>query len=414
MLDLKEIVEHKEEVKRALSKRALDVSTIDYIVELYGKRRDTLTELENLRHMRNEKSSEIGKLVLAGLDSTSLKEEMKEVSKRIKLLEDEIVETEEELNKALSNLPNIPDESVPVGVDETSNVEVKRWGEVKKFSFEPKPHWEIGEINEIIDFERGANLAGAKFVSLRGIGATLSRKLINFMVETALRGGYCEISPPFLAKREVLYGSGQLPKFEDDLYRSTEDDLFLIPTGEVPLVNLHRNEIIEKSTLPLKYVSYTPCFRREAGAAGKEGRGLIRVHQFDKVEIVQFAEPEKSDEALSQIVAQAESVLQALNLPYRTMLLCTGDMTGFSTSKTFDIEVWFPSLNRYVEISSCSNCKDFQARRANIKYRDDSGKLRFVHTLNGSQVAVGRCLAAIMENYQNEDGTFEIPTILQV
>lgn len=412
MLDLKLIVEHTEEVKKALSKRAVSEDVIDQIVTFERKRHEILFELENLRHFRNEKSKEIGKLILTGTDSQTLKEEVKEVSQKIKLLEGEIAEIENNLKEALLNIPNIPDESVPFGEDETSNVEIKRWGEIRKFNFAPKPHWEIGEISKTIDFERGANLAGAKFIGLRDLGATLSRKLINFMVEIALGRGYSEISPPFLAKREVLYGTGQLPKFEGDLYRITEDDLFLIPTGEVPLVNLHRNEIIDESFLPLKYVAYTPCFRREAGAAGKEGRGLIRVHQFDKVELVQITEPEKSNEALLQIVAQAEEVLKLLNLPYRVMLLCSGDMTGFSTSKTYDIEVWFPSLEKYVEISSCSNCKDFQARRANIRYKDKAGKLRFVHTLNGSQVAVGRCLAAIMENYQNENGTFEVPKVL--
>jgi seryl-tRNA synthetase len=413
MLDIKYILENEQKVKNALSSRGVNKEAIDLVINLYNERRKTLSELEDLRHFMNEESKAIGRLVLEGKDPLDLKNEMREVSLKIKLLEDKETQLETSLREALSSLPNLPDESVPFGEDENSNVEIRKWGEVRKFHFNPKPHWEIGENLGIIDFQNGAKLAGSKYVGLKDLGAALSRKLINFMVELALKKGYTEISPPFLVKREVLFGSGQLPKFEDDLYKIDNDDLFLIPTGEVPLVNYHSNEVIDKNKLPLKYVAYTPCFRREAGAAGKEGRGLIRVHQFDKVELVRIVKPENSEEALNQIVSDAEDVLKELNLPYRVMLLCTADMTAFSTSKTFDIEVWFPSLNKYVEISSCSNCKDFQARRANIRYRDESGKLRFVHTLNGSGVAVGRCLAAIIENYQNEDGTFEIPQALR-
>ncbi len=413
MLDIKYILENEQKVKNALSSRGVNKEAIDLVINLYNERRKTLSVLEDLRHFMNEESKAIGRLVLEGKDPLDLKNEMREVSLKIKLLEDKETQLETSLREALSSLPNLPDESVPFGEDENSNVEIRKWGEVRKFHFNPKPHWEIGENLGIIDFQNGAKLAGSKYVGLKDLGAALSRKLINFMVELALKKGYTEISPPFLVKREVLFGSGQLPKFEDDLYKIDNDDLFLIPTGEVPLVNYHSNEVIDKNKLPLKYVAYTPCFRREAGAAGKEGRGLIRVHQFDKVELVRIVKPENSEEALNQIVSDAEDVLKELNLPYRVMLLCTADMTAFSTSKTFDIEVWFPSLNKYVEISSCSNCKDFQARRANIRYRDESGKLRFVHTLNGSGVAVGRCLAAIIENYQNEDGTFEIPQALR-
>ena len=413
MLDIKYILENEQKVKNALSSRGVNKEAIDLVINLYNERRKTLSELEDLRHFMNEESKAIGRLVLEGKDPLDLKNEMREVSLKIKLLEDKETQLETSLREALSSLPNLPDESVPFGEDENSNVEIRKWGEVRKFHFNPKPHWEIGENLGIIDFQNGAKLAGSKYVGLKDLGAALSRKLINFMVELALKKGYTEISPPFLVKREVLFGSGQLPKFEDDLYKIDNDDLFLIPTGEVPLVNYHSNEVIDKNKLPLKYVAYTPCFRREAGAAGKEGRGLIRVHQFDKVELVRIVKPENSEEALNQIVSDAEDVLKELNLPYRVILLCTADMTAFSTSKTFDIEVWFPSLNKYVEISSCSNCKDFQARRANIRYRDESGKLRFVHTLNGSGVAVGRCLAAIIENYQNEDSTFEIPQALR-
>jgi len=309
-------------------------------------------------------------------------------------------------------LPNLPHRSVPLGEDERQNVELRRWGEPRTFTFEPRPHWEIGEKLGILDFERGARLAGSRFTVTKGWGARLERALINFMLDLHRERGYEEVIPPHLVRPEILEGTGQLPKFEEDLYRCERDDLYLIPTAEVPLTNLFRGEILREEDLPVYLTAYTPCYRREAGSHGKDIRGIIRQHQFNKVELVKIVHPDTSYEELEKLTADAEEVLRLLGLPYRTVELCTGDL-GFSASKTYDIEVWFPSQRRYREVSSCSNCEDFQARRMNTRFRDSRGRNRFVHTLNGSGLAVGRTLAALLENYQREDGTVEVPEVLR-
>jgi len=309
-------------------------------------------------------------------------------------------------------LPNLPHESVPVGEGEEDNVEVRRWGEPKELGFKPRPHWELGEMLGILDFERGSRLAGSRFTVIKGIGARLERALINFMLDTHARRGYREVIPPHLVRPDILEGTGQLPKFEEDLYMCERDGLYLIPTAEVPLTNLFKGEILSEEDLPIYLTAYTPCYRREAGSHGKDIRGIIRQHQFNKVELVKIVHPAKSYEELESLTADAEYILRLLELPYRVVELCTGDL-GFSASKTYDIEVWFPSQNRYREVSSCSNCEDFQARRMNTRFRDAKGKKRFVHTLNGSGLAVGRTLAAILENYQRKDGSVDIPKVLR-
>jgi seryl-tRNA synthetase len=340
---------------------------------------------------------------------------MREVSGKIKEMDERVKEIEERLEQLLLMIPNIPDESVPVGESDADNVEVRRWGELRKFDFDPKPHWELGEALGILDFERAAKITGSRFVVYKGAGARLERALINFMLDLHIeKHGYKEIFPPFIVNRASMTGTGQLPKFEEEafkLYNNT--DYFLIPTAEVPVTNLHRDEILEKDDLPIYYVAYSGCFRAEVGSAGRDTRGIIRQHQFNKVELVKFTEPDKSMEELEKLTKDAEEVLQLLGLPYRVVALCTGDL-GFASAKTYDIEVWMPSYNRYVEISSCSNFKDYQARRANIRYRPEKGaKPQYVHTLNGSGLAVGRTTAAILENFQQPDGSVVIPEVLR-
>jgi len=410
MVSLKLIREHPEIIREALQKRG-QTAPIDEILELDEKRRQLLAESETLRSKRKRVSGQIAKM---REKPESLIAEMRQVGDRIKALESELAEVEEKLNYLLLLVPNIPHSSLPVGPDATANVIVREWGTPRQFDFLPLPHWELGERLGIVDFERGAKLAGARSYVLLGNGARLERALIEFMLDMHTnRHGYVEVDVPYLVKREIMVGTGQLPKFEADMYRDDTEDLFMIPTAEVPVTNLHREEILEPGVLPLYYVSYTACFRREAGAAGRETRGLIRVHQFDKVELVKFVEPETSYDELEKLVADAEDVLKALEIPYRTVLLSTGDL-GFASAKTYDLEVWFPGLDRWVEISSCSNFEDFQARRASIRYRPARGERpEFVHTLNGSGLAVGRAMAAVMENYQQADGSIVVPQVLR-
>ncbi|HOB15632.1 MAG TPA: serine--tRNA ligase [Defluviitoga sp.] len=411
MVDLKFIRENPEIVKEALKKRNTEDDLIDEILNLDEQRRAFLKEVENLRAERNKNSNLVARLKAEKrfAEADSLIEQGKEISEKIKNLESELKQIEEKLNNKLLYVPNIPDDTVPYGKDENDNVEIRRWGTPRTFDFEPKAHWELGPELDLLDFDRGAKLSGSRFTVLKGDIALLELALINFMVDLHTKEhGYRFIMPPHLVTKETITATGQLPKFEEDLYKTTVDELYLISTAEVPLGGMHRNEVLELKNLPLKYVSYTPCYRREAGSYGKDVRGMIRQHQFDKVELFWYTTPEESNEALETLTAHAEKVLQLLELPYRVIILCSGDL-GFAAAKTFDIEVWLPSYNNYKEISSCSTTKDFQARRGNVRYKTKENKLEFVHTLNGSGLAVGRTLVAIMENYQTADGKIKIP-----
>ncbi|MBO8143135.1 MAG: serine--tRNA ligase [Thermodesulfobacterium sp.] len=415
MLDIKLIREKPEWVKERLRTRGEDYP-IEEILSIDKKRRELIQRVENLRHIRREKSEKIGRLKKEGKkeEAESLSKEVKSLGNELRELEKELREVEEELKQRLSLIPNIPHESVPVGKDETENVVVKRWGDLPEFDFEPKPHWEIGEALGILDFERASKITGSRFVVYWNEGALLERALINFMLDLHIKKhGYKEVLPPFIVNERALFGTGQLPKFKEDLFKLEEWDYYLVPTAEVPVTNIHQNEILPEEVLPLYYTAYTPCFRSEAGSYGKDVRGIIRQHQFNKVELVKFVLPETSYDELESLLLDAEEVLQLLGLPYRVVVLCTGDL-GFGAAKTYDIEVWAPGQNRFVEISSCSNFEDFQARRANIRYRPKGGgKPRFVHTLNGSGLAVGRTVMAILENYQQEDGSVVIPEVLR-
>ncbi len=413
MLDLELIRKNSDFVRERLRTRdeGFD-SLVDKVLELDLERRSILKELERLRAERNAKSKEIGLLKKKGENTSSLEEEVRKIKESIEAYEEKLASVEEKLKDLMLRIPNLPHKSVPIGKDESENVEVRRWGKPKDFSFEPKPHWEIGERLGIFDFVRAGKISGSRFVILKGWGAKLERALINFMLDLHSRKGYKEVWPPHLVRPEILIGTGQLPKFEEELYKCERDDLYLIPTAEVPLTNLFKDEILSEDDLPIYMVSYTPCYRREAGSYGKDIRGIIRQHQFNKVELVKIVKPEHSYEELEKLTADAEDVLRLLGLPYRVVLLCTGDM-GFASAKTYDIEVWFPSQGKYREVSSCSNCEDFQARRMNTRYRDAKGKLHFVHTLNGSGLAIGRTLAAILENYQQEDGSVVVPEVLR-
>jgi len=415
MLDIKLIREKPQWVKEKLKTRGEDYP-IEEILELDKKRRTILKDLEALRHERKEKSSQIGRLFKSGKkeEGERLSLEVKKIGERIKTLEAELREVEANLKSQLLLLPNIPHESVPIGKDETQNEVVKRWGEPQEFDFTPKPHWEIGVELDILDFERASKITGSRFVIYKKEGALLERALINFMLDLhTKKHGYKEVFPPLIVNEMCLLGTAQLPKFKEDLFKLEDWNYYLIPTAEVPLVNIHQNEILDEDELPIYYTAYTPCFRAEAGAHGRDTRGIVRQHQFNKVELVKFVHPENSYEELENLLLDAEEVLQLLGLPYRVVLLCTGDL-GFASAKTYDIEVWCPGQNRYLEVSSCSNCEDFQARRANIRYRPkNGGKPRFVHTLNGSGLAVGRTLIAILENYQQKDGSVVIPEVLR-
>ncbi|HCZ07277.1 MAG: seryl-tRNA synthetase [Thermotogota bacterium] len=413
MVDIKALRENPEEFRNALIKRQMPTDLLEEILNLDEERRRLITETNQLRAKRNELSREVAKLKKSDTDASTLIEESKQIGERIKAIENRLSEIDGRVNYLLLSFPNPPHESVPVGKDETENVVIRQWGEPRRFSFEPRAHWDLGPQLGMLDFDRAAKLSGSRFVILRKELAQLERALINFMLDLHTREhGYVEIMPPHLVSRESITATGQLPKFEEELYNTQPDDLFLIPTAEVSLVGMHRNEILFEADLPLKYVAYTPCYRREAGSYGKDVRGMVRVHQFNKVELVWFAHPEKSYEALEELTSHAEEVLKRLKLPYRVVELCTGDL-GFAAAKTYDIEVWLPSYNDYKEISSCSNTEDFQARRGNIRYRARDNSLRHPHTLNGSGLAVGRTLIAIMENYQTEDGKIEIPDVLR-
>ena len=415
VLDIRIIRDDTENVKEALKKRGYSVEIIDRILEEDKKWRELTTKENELRFKRNEISKAIAKLKKEGKDEDAKKliEEGKVISQRVEKVEDEKKEIERSLKNLLLQVPNIPHTSVPVGEDESGNVEVRRWGKPREFDFPPKAHWDLGPDIGLMDFERASKLSGSRFTVMYGKLAKLERALVNFMLDVhVLEHGYTEVWLPHLVKRETITITGQLPKFEEDLYNTKKDDLFLIPTAEVPLVALHAGEILEERDLPKKYASYTPCYRREAGSYGKDVRGMIRQHQFDKVELVWVTTPERSYDDLGTLVSHAEEILKRLDLPYRVVELCTGDL-GFSASKTYDIEVWLPSYNSYKEISSCSNDEDFQARRGNMRYRRrKDGKLVFVHTLNGSGVAIGRALVAIMENYQLSDGSIKVPEAL--
>lgn len=412
MLDVKYVRENMDQVKAFLEARnySFDLSSI---LSLDGKRRELIAKVEQLKAERNAGSKEVGAAKSKGEDVSALMDRMKSIGDEVKCLDQEVAQIDSDLEGIMLQIPNKPHSSVPVGADENDNVEVRRWGSPKTFDFEPLAHWDLGENLGILDFKRGVSLAQSRFTVLAGAGARLERALLNFMLDLHVdRHGYKEINPPFMVNSAAMSGTGQLPKFADDLYRVADDDLWLIPTAEVPLTNLHGGEILEESDLPIYYTAYTPCFRKEAGSHGRDVRGIMRQHQFEKVEMVKLSTPDRSYEELEKLTANAEEVLQLLKLPYRVITLCTGDM-GFGSSKTYDVEVWLPSQSRYREISSCSNCEDFQARRMNTRYRpSDGGKPRFVHTLNGSGIAIGRALIAVMENYQRSDGSIEVPEVL--
>lgn len=412
MLDIKILRQEPERIKEALKKRNNDLD-ITPAIELDKKRRAVLQEAEQKKAQQNAISKKIPAMKKAGEDTAPIFAEMKELSNEIKGYDEQVREIDEELRNFMLRIPNIPNDSCPVGKDDSENVEVRRWGEPRKFDFEFKPHWDLGTDLDILDFERGTKIAGTRFTVYKGLGSRLERSVIQYFLNSHTEeNGYTEIFPPFMVNRASMTGTGQLPKFEEDAYNVKNNDFFMIPTAEVPVTNLHRDEILDGTKLPIKYCAYSACFRAEAGSAGRDTRGLIRQHQFNKVEMVKFAHPDHSYEELESLTNDAERLLQGLGLPYRVVCLSTGDL-GFSSAKTYDLEVWMPSYGRYVEISSCSNFEDYQARRANIRFKDSpKDKAQFVHTLNGSGLAVGRTVAAIMENYQNADGSITIPEAL--
>ena len=414
MLDIKRIREDFEGVKAAVERRGKGDFGIGKVMELDTKRREILAEVEALKNKQNTASREVPKLKKEGKDTTALFAEMKELSQKIKDLDAEVGQIEEDLRSALLAVPNTPYKDVQFGADDSDNEELRKIGTPREFDFEAKAHWDIGEGLDILDFERASKISGARFTVYKGLGARLERSVINFMLDLhTMEQGYTEILPPFMVNREAMTGTGQLPKFEDDMFHVPAKDFFLIPTAEVPVTNLRSQEIMSFDELPVYYTAYTPCFRKEAGSAGRDTRGLIRQHQFNKVEMVKFAKPEESYAELETLTNDAEEILKRLGIPYRVVRLSSGDL-GFSAAMTYDIEVWMPSYGRYVEISSCSNFEDYQARRANIRFkRDKEHKPEFVHTLNGSGLAVGRTVAAILENYQNEDGSVTIPEALR-
>lgn len=413
MLDIKRIRENTKEIKEALNNRNENLSdTIDRLLALDDERKQLLQKKEALRAEQNKISKEIPLKKKNGEDVSETLQEMSKLKEEIKVDDEKLSKIEEKIKNSILLIPNIPDKSVPLGKDDTENIEIKKHLVPTEFDFEPKAHWDIGKNLNILDPETAAKVSGARYHFYRGDGSRLERAIINFFLDVHTENGYTEIFPPFMVNRASMTGTGQLPKFEEDAYKTT-DDMFLIPTAEVPVTNMYRDEIIRGLDEPLKYCAYSACFRAEAGSAGRDTRGLIRQHQFNKVELVNFVKPEDSYNALEELLQEAEKVLQLLKLPYRVVNLSTGDL-GFSSAKTYDIEVWMPSYNRYVEISSCSNFEDFQARRANIRFkREESSKPEFVHTLNGSGVAVGRTVAAILENFQNKDGSVNIPEPLQ-
>ena len=412
MLDMK-FVRDNLDVVRAMLKNRNNSLNLDNFAELEKKRRDILNESDALKNQKNSTSKKIGALRKAGEDTTEISASVRELGNKISALDGQLREVEENLREILLSIPNIPADDVPIGVDDTQNPEIRRWGTPRSFDFEPKAHWDIGDALKILDFDRASKVTGARFTFYRGLGARLERACINFMMDLhANKHGYTEMLAPYIVNKNSMIGTGQLPKFAEDMFKVEGTDFYLVPTAEVPTTNYHRDEILSADILPEYFSCYTACFRAEAGAAGRDTRGLIRQHQFNKVELIKFTKPEESWAELESMVAAAEDVLKILEIPYRVVLLCTGDMS-FTSAKTYDIEVWMPAQNKYREISSCSNCTDYQARRANIKFkRDNKSKPEFVHTLNGSGIAVGRTVAAILENYQQADGSVEIPKAL--
>lgn len=416
MLELRFIRENIDLVREKCLHRGMSAELVDTFSSIDAKRLALLGEVEQLKARRNTVSKKIAPLKKNGAheEAEPLIAEMKAVSEKIKELDKELGQVQDDLNKVVLSIPNLCDDAVPKGHDDSDNIEIRQWGTIPRFSFQAKPHWEIGEELGILDFTTAAKLSGARFSLLKGFGSRLSRALVNFFLDLhTQRHGYTEVLPPFMVNSEAMQGTGQLPKFKEDLFKIADWDLWLIPTAEVPVTNIHSGETLAETDLPVKYTAYTPCFRSEAGSYGKDTRGLIRQHQFEKVELVKFTTPETSSDELESLLADAEEVLQLLNLPYRVVTLCSGDL-GFSSTKTYDIEVWLPGQNTYREISSCSNFLDFQARRAGIRYRPQGEKKsRLVHTLNGSGLAVGRTLLAILENYQQQDGTVQLPDVLK-
>ena len=411
MLDIKVLRTEPDRIREALKKRNNDLD-ITPAIELDIARREILTRVENKKAQQNEISKKIPQMKKTGEDTSVIFAQMKELSNEIKADDERVREIDAELRDFMLRIPNIPNDSCPVGTDDSENVELRRNGTPREFTFEPKAHWDIGTGLDILDFERGTKIAGTRFTVYKGLGARLERAVIQYFLNTHTDRGYTEIFPPYMVNRASMTSTGQLPKFEEDAFKVTNNGFFLIPTAEVPVTNLHRDEILDGGSLPIKYCAYSACFRAEAGSAGRDTRGIIRQHQFNKVEMVKFTKPENSYDELEKLTNDAEVLLQGLGIPYRVVCLSTGDL-GFSSAKTYDVEVWMPSYNRYVEISSCSNFEDYQARRANIRYKETpKDKAQFVHTLNGSGLAVGRTVAAILENFQNEDGTVTIPEAL--
>lgn len=411
MLDIKRIRANKQEVIEGLNKRFGNYN-LDEVISLDEKRRNIISEVEKKKNRQNEVSKTVPKLKKEGKDVSELFKEMKKLSDEIKESDILVKNLDEKIKLALLSIPNVPNKEIPVGKDDTANVEIRRFLEPTKFDFDIKAHWDLGVDLGILDFERAVKISGSRFSVFKSLGARLERSIMNFMLDVHTKQGYKEVAVPVLINRASMYGTGQLPKFEDDMFYVPSKDMFLAPTAEVPVTNLLSNEILDYEQVPSYYTAYTPCFRQEAGSAGRDTRGLIRNHQFDKVEMVKFSNPNNSYEELEKLTLDAEEILKLLKIPYRVVCLSTGDI-GFSSAKTYDIEVWMPSYNRYVEISSCSNFEDFQARRANIRFRDVDGKVKFVHTLNGSGLAIGRTFAAILENYQQKDGSIKIPEVLQ-
>ena len=412
MLDIKMIRQNTDEIKERLATRGVKAEKIDALLEKDKRRRELLVETEGLKQKRNEVSAEIANAKRNKQDATDAIKEMREVGAKIKSLDEELEEVEATVKDMASRLPNLPNPTIPVGPDESANVELRKVGTPREFDFEPKAHWDIGEDLGILDFDRGAKVSGARFVYYKGLGARLERAVYNFMLDEHAKEGYTEMLPPYIVNAQTMYGTGQFPKVKEDVYQVNGEDMTLIPTAEVPLTNYYRDEVIPTEKLPVYFTALTPCFRSEAGSAGRDTRGLIRMHQFNKVEMVKFSKPENSYDELEKMTQNAGNIMEKLGLPYHVITLSTGDM-GFSAAMTHDLEVWMPAQNKYREISSCSNCEDFQARRAHIQYRDENGKLNFVHTLNGSGLAVGRTVAAILENYQNEDGSVTVPEALR-
>jgi len=416
MLDLKRIRNNSNEIKKALSNRGekFDINIIDEVLKLDEERRNVLSKVEVLKNKKNQVSPKIPKLKKEGKDVSNIVDEMKNLSDEIKGFDATLSQIDEKIQYIMLRIPNIPNPQVPDGETDEDNMEIRKWSEPTKFNFEPKAHWDLGTNLNILDFERAGKVTGSRFAFYKGLGARLERALISYFLDTHTeKHGYTEILPPYMVNRLSMTGTGQLPKFEEDAFKISDDDYFLIPTAEVPVTNLYRDEILKGDELPLKHVAYSACFRSESGSAGRDTRGLVRQHQFNKVELVKFTKPEQSYEELEKLTNDAETVLKELCIPYRVVRICKGDL-GFTAALKYDLEVWMPSYNRYVEISSCSNFEDFQARRANIRYKENrKSKPQYVHTLNGSGVAIGRTVAAILENYQNQDGSVTIPEVLR-